>query len=157
MSCVTQTNTSNLRLAAKMPWISRTSQRTARCLFQSRKWMTVAKLRGNLKGRSHHLKGTGYESVFKSFAFNMFYPADLNLLVSQLSCYSFIFFEKESWRDADLLLWFCCSPCKEKIPKAVSQSVDWLVVLPWQFWGFLIRFFSITNVESHKFCIPIYF
>lgn len=157
MSYVTQKNTSNLCLAAKMWWISRTSQRTAWCSFQSRKWMTVAKLRGNLKGRSHPLKGTGYEFVFKSFAFNMFYPADLSFLISKLPCYGFIFLEKESCRDADLLLLFCSSHFKEKALKVVSWSVDWLVVLPSQFRGFFIRFFRVTNVESHKLCMPVCF
>lgn len=125
VSCVTQKDTSNLHLAPKMGWISRTSQRTAQCLFQSRKWMTVAKLRGNLKGRSYPLKGTGYGFVFKSFAFNMFYPADLSFLISKLPCYGFIFLEKESCRDADLLLWFCCSHFKEKILKVISLNC-WL-------------------------------
>lgn len=155
MSCVTQKNTSNLCLAAKMWWISRRSQRTAQFLYQSKKWMTVAKLRGNLKGRSHPLEGTDCEFVFKSFAFNMFYPADLNFLISELPCYSFICFGNESCRDADPLLWFCSY--FKKILKVISWSVDWLVVLPVQFRVVFIRFFRATNVESHKLCIPVYF
>lgn len=107
MSCVTQKNTSNLHLAAKMWWISRTSQRTAQCLFHSRKWMTAAKLRGNLKGRSHPLKGTGYEfvssplllicfiqqiwvSLFQSFLAIVLFSSKKKAVEMQTSCYGFV-------------------------------------------------------------------
>lgn len=144
MSWVTQKNTSNLHLAAKMWWISITSQLHDACFspesgWQLPNWEEIWK-------EDPIPSKADYEFIFKSYAFNMFYPADLSFLVSKLPCYSCIFFEKESCRDADLLLQFCCSPCKEKILKVISWCVDWLVVLPSQFWGFFIRFSRVTNV-----------
>lgn len=97
----------NLCLAAKMWWISRTSQRTARCLFQSRECMTVAKLRGNLKGRSHPIKDTGWVcfqvflplihfiqqiwvSLFQSFLAIVLFALKKKAVETQTPCYGFV-------------------------------------------------------------------